>query len=84
MVVLAGYILMVLGLLVGIYGELRFLVVAYNRSLLWFFGCLFVPFADLLFLFLNFRIAARPFAVSMLGLGLASLGFAMAGVTLPS
>jgi hypothetical protein len=83
MVSVLGYALMVLGLLIGIYGELRFLVVAYNRSLPWFFCCLFVPLADWLFLFLNLRIAARPFAISLVGLGLAALGFALAGVPLP-
>jgi hypothetical protein len=83
MVAVLGYVLMVLGLLIGIYGEIRFLVVAYNRSLLWFFCCLFVPLADWLFLVLNLRIAARPFAVSLLGLGIAAAGFAMAGVPIP-
>ncbi len=36
-------VLLALGLIVGLYGEVRFLVVTYNRNLWWFFGCLFAP-----------------------------------------
>jgi hypothetical protein len=32
-----GYALLALGFIVGLYGEIRFLVVAYNRNLWWFF-----------------------------------------------
>jgi hypothetical protein len=35
-VALLGYILLVAGFMAGIYGEVRFLVVAYNRNLWWY------------------------------------------------
>jgi hypothetical protein len=61
----------------GIYGEVRFLVVAWNRNLWWFFGCLFVPLVAWVFLFLNLRATLKPFALSLLGLLLAGLGSAV-------
>ena len=62
-----GYMLMTLGAIACLYWQLRFLVLAYNRSLWWFFGCLFVPFVNLIFLFLNFKTALKPFGLSLLG-----------------
>ena len=78
-----GYFLLVVGVLVSLYGEVRFLVVAYHRNLWWFFGCLFVPLVDCLFLCLNFRVTIKPFALSLLGLIVAGLGAWMAGVVWP-
>jgi len=68
-----GDILLGLGLIVCLYGEARFLAVARNRSDFWFFGCLFLPFVDYLFLLLNFRIAVKPFVLTLLGLMLVVL-----------
>jgi hypothetical protein len=81
--VLLGYILLAFGLIVGLYGEVRFLVVAYNRNLWWFFGCLFVPLVSWVFLLLNFKATIKPFGLSLLGLLLAGLGCWMAGVVWP-
>lgn len=80
---LLGYILLVAGFMVGIYGEVRFLVVAYNRNLWWFFGCLFVPLVAWVFLCLNLKATIKPFGVSLLGLVLAGLGCWMSGVIWP-
>jgi hypothetical protein len=41
-----GYVLLVLGLIYGLYWQIKFLTIAYDRSLWWLFGCLFVPFVD--------------------------------------
>ena len=78
-----GYVLLTIGVIVAIYGEVRFLVVAYNRSLWWFFGCLFVPFAAWVFLFLNFKATIKPFCLALLGLLLAGLGCWMSGDVWP-
>jgi len=74
-----GYTLLVLGIIFGLYWQIRFLVVAYSRSIWWFFGCLFVPFVDWVFLFLHFKVARKPFGLSLLGLIVAGLGGWMAG-----
>ena len=78
-----GYILLVLGLIATLYWQVGFLVVAYNRNLWWFFGCLFVPLVDWIFLFLNFKATAKPFGLSLLGLVVAGIGGWMAGVAWP-
>lgn len=78
-----GYILLIASCIFGIYWQIRFLVVAYNRSFWWFFGCLFVPFVDWLFLFLNFKETRKSFAFSLLGLFVPGLGGWMAGVEWP-
>ncbi len=78
-----GYILLAVGLIIGLYGEVRFLVVAYNRNLWWFLGCLFVPLVSEVFLFLNFKATIRPFGLSVLGFLLAGLGSWMGGVVWP-
>jgi hypothetical protein len=77
---LCGYAILFLGVIVCLYGQVRFLVVAYKRSLWWFFGCLFVPFVDWVFIFLNFNATIGPFAISICGMIVAFLGAWMAGV----
>ena len=75
-----GYILLVIGLLTAFIGELMFLTVAYKRSLLWFFACLFVPIVCWVFFFLNMKATIKPFALQVIGLLLAGLGGYMARV----
>jgi hypothetical protein len=67
-------VLLLVGVVVNLYGELRFLVVADNRNLWWFFGCLFVPFVSLFFVLLNLRLTLKPFALSCLGFLVTGLG----------
>jgi len=75
-----GYILFSLGCLASIIGEVIFLVVAYKRSLWWFFGCLFIPIVELIFFFLNLRATAKPFAISAVGLLVALVGAQLTGI----
>ncbi len=75
-----GCIILGVGLLICLYWQIRFLVVAYNRSVWWLLACLFVPFADFVFLCLNFKATRKPFGLSLLGLAVAGLGGWMAGV----
>jgi hypothetical protein len=83
-VIALGYILLAVGFIGCLYWQVRFLVLTYNQSLWWFFGCLFVPFVDWFFLFLNFKVAVKPFGLSLLGLLVAGLGGYMAGIVWPS
>ncbi len=75
-----GYIVLGLGLLVGLYWQLRFLAVTYDRSVWWLLGCLFVPFVDFVFLWLNFKATRKAFGLSLLGLAVAAVGGWMAGM----
>ena len=79
-----GYILLTLGIIAGVVGEVMFLVVAYKRSLLWFFGCLFIPIVCWIFFFLNMKATIKPFTLQVLGLLLAGVGGYMAGIVWPS
>jgi hypothetical protein len=80
--VAVGHILVLLGFVAMLIGDVMFLTVAYKRSLWWFFGCLFIPLVDLVFLFMNWRATARPFGLSVLGLIVACIGGSLAGITL--
>ena len=79
----AGYMLLVLGFILCLYWQIRFLAIAYRRSVWWLLGCLFVPFADWIFLFLYFKGTRKAFGLSLLGLLVAGLGGWMAGVVWP-
>jgi len=80
--IIAGYILLVLGVVASIVGEIMFLTVAFKRSLLWFFGCLFIPLVALIFFFLNMKATIKPFAMAWLGAIVAFYGAYMAGLSL--
>lgn len=60
-------ILFVFGIIMSAIGGIWFLVVAFQESLLWGLGCLFVPFVSLIFLISHWSNAAKPFGVSLLG-----------------
>jgi hypothetical protein len=78
-VIAFGYILFVIGLLIGLLGDVRFLVVVYRHGLGWFFGCLFVPVLGWLFFLLHARETWRPLALSMTGLVVAGVGYHIGG-----
>jgi len=71
---LFGYTILVVGAITCLYGQLRFLAVAYNRNLWLFFGCLFLPFVNLIFFLLNMKATTKPFVVSLAGLIMAAFG----------
>ena len=75
-----GFIVFVVGLVTWIAGELRLLVLAYRQSLLWFFGCLFVPFVSWIFFLLNVRQAWKSVAMATGGFLLAGLGYWAGGL----
>ena len=74
-----GNFLLAAGCLVGLAGEVMFLNVAYRRNLAWFFGCLFVPLADELFLLTHWRTAWKPYAIAVFGLAVALGGACLSG-----
>lgn len=77
-----GYILLALGCLIGLVGDVMFLTVAYKRGLWCFVGCLFIPIVWLVFFFMNLKATAKPFAISTAGLLIACFGGWMAGIQL--
>jgi len=73
-------LLVVAGAVIGIYWGLRFLATVYKISTWWFFGVLVVPFADWAFALLYFRLARKPFGLSLLGQIMIVAGIWLAGI----
>ena len=70
-----GAIIFGLGLVLWLVGELRLLVLAYRQGLVWFFGCLFVPFVSWIFFLLNVRQAWKPVLLATIGFIITGLGY---------
>jgi hypothetical protein len=79
--VVAGYILAVIGCIACFLGELRMLALAYRRGFIWLLGCLLLaPICWLVLLLVDFKGAARPFALALVGVIFAGVGGIMAGI----
>jgi len=75
MIVLA-YILLILGLALGVIGDVKFLVIAYRHGVGWFLACLLVPFVGWVFFLLFTRETWRPMVLSWAGFLIAGTGYA--------
>ncbi len=60
-----GLILLVIGGVASFATGIWFLVVAFQQSVLWGLGCLFLPFVSLIFLIVHWAEAKRPFLWSL-------------------
>jgi len=79
--IVAGYILAVIGCIACFLGELRMLAISYRRGFGWLLFCLLLaPLCWLLLLLVDFRATARPFALAVFGLIVAGIGGTMAGI----
>lgn len=79
--VVAGYILAVIGVIACLLGEIRMLAIAYRRGFGWLLICLLLaPLCWLVLLAVDFKTTARPFALAVLGLLVAGVGGRMAGI----
>ncbi len=76
-----GYILLVLGCLIGLVGDLRFMVITYRQGLGWFFTCLFFPIVGWIFFLMHFKEARRPVLQSTAGFVIAGVGYSLGGFT---
>jgi hypothetical protein len=77
-----GSIIFGLGLLTWLAGEIRLLAIAYRRSMVWFLGCLFVPFVSWVFFLLNVKQAWRPVVVATVGFIVTLFGYWAGGLDL--
>jgi hypothetical protein len=71
--------LIVIGLVTWFVGDVMYLNAMYRRGFGWFFGGLFVPLIDLVFLFVHWRLAFRPFALSLAGIVVLFVGALISG-----
>jgi len=74
-----GGILFTAGLVIGLAGDVRFMVLTYRHGLGWFFTCLFLPLVSWVFFAFHFKEAWRPCLASVCGFLLAGTGYALGG-----
>jgi uncharacterized membrane protein len=75
-----GFFLVFFGLPIWFVGAVRFLAVVYRSSVLWFFGCLFIPFVDLIYFLLNMKQTWRPMLTATVGSAMTVVGYYMGGL----
>jgi len=63
-------IAILLGLIILLIGSISYLVAAFRAGILWGLGCLFLPPVSLIFLFVHWQDAKKPFLTQLLGWGL--------------
>lgn len=74
-----AFVLVLFGLPIWVAGSMKFLVIVYRSSVLWFFGCLFIPYADLVYFLLNIKQTWRAMLICTVGCVLTVLGAALSG-----
>jgi hypothetical protein len=62
-----GVVLVLIGLVIALVGGVWLLIKAFQTSILWGLGSMFVPFVSLIFVFTHWEIAKRPFLISLAG-----------------
>jgi len=72
-----AYIFLIPGVLLGLYGNLRFLVMANRHGAGWLFACMFLPLAEWVFFLLYTKETWRSVAFSLGGFVLACFGCAL-------
>ena len=68
-----GVVLLIIGLVTAVVGNIWYIVAAFMVSVWWGLGVFFVPMVELIFLFLHWEDAKKPFLTSLIG-GLIALG----------
>jgi hypothetical protein len=69
-----GMILMVLGVTIGLVGYIWIVVIAFDESILWGLGSLFIGLVALIFVLMHWDRAAKPFLINLAGCALLFLG----------
>lgn len=76
-----GIALLLIGFLMSLIGQIWYLVASFKTSVWWGLGVFFVPFVSLVFLFMHWDVAKRPFLISLIGTLLVYAGvFMMPGI----
>ncbi len=70
----------VIGIIVFAVGGFWYLIVTFRVGVLWGLSCLFLPFVSLIFLFAHWKVASKPFFVSILGMAVTFSGIFLADV----
>lgn len=78
-----GYILLSLGCIVGVVGEVMILTAALHRGAILFMGCLLIPFVAWGFALTHVRKLWLPLTLTMAGCAFAFLGLRLCGCENP-
>ena len=62
------------GLIVLLIGIFWYLITTFRTGILWGLSCMFLPFISFIFLFVHWKVAAKPFLVSVLGVAITFSG----------
>ena len=79
--VVLGVLLFVVGMIIGFIGGLWLLVLAFQESIFWGLGSLFLPFVSLIFVIMHWDTAKKPFLIWLASIPLWLIG---AMIMLPS
>ena len=60
-------IFLIIGLVIFIIGGIGFLIAAFKTSLLWGLGCLFISPIQIIYLFVHWDSAKKPFFIQLIG-----------------
>jgi len=74
-----GTILLVLGAMTAVVGSIWLLVLAFQESVLWGLGSLFIPLVSLIFTIMFWPKTMKPFLIAIGGSLVMFLGMAMSG-----
>ena len=72
-----GSLLYWVGIIISAFGGIWLLVVAFQESVLWGLGCLFVPIVSLVFVIMHWEKGGKPFLISLGGGVIALIGTSM-------
>lgn len=75
-----GMILLVIGVLISAVGSIWLLIEAFQESILWGLGCVFVPFIPLIFLVMHWSKCAKPSLIMLVGTALGIIGVVLVGI----
>lgn len=62
-----GTVIIILGAVAILYGGVWMLVEQFRSGLLWFLGCMFIPFVSLIWLITHCDEGKEPFAIGTVG-----------------
>jgi hypothetical protein len=74
-----GMILVIVGALIAIVFGIQLLIVAFQTSVLWGLGYLFVPFVALIFVIVHWDVARKPFLRGLIAIPFYALGILLVG-----
>jgi hypothetical protein len=74
-----GTVLYVTGIMIALICDIWIVVLAFQESVLWGLGCLFLPFIGIVFAIMYWDTAGKPFLISLGGAALAFVGGLIGG-----